>query len=96
MMVNVSNVSFDRFYRLWADVDLDAIRSNILRIQEGLTPGTRSCAVIKADAYGHGAGAVAEAANDLVDFFAVATLDEAMELRDRGQTLPILILVSGG
>ena len=85
-------MSFDRYYRLWADVDLDAIRSNILQIQAGLTPGTMSCAVIKADAYGHGAIQVARAVSDLVDYFAVATLDEAMKLREYQVKHPILIL----
>ena len=85
-------MSFDRYYRVWADVDLDAIRSNILQIQAVLTPGTMSCAVIKADAYGHGAVQVARAVSDLVDYFAVATLDEAVVLREHHVTHPILIL----
>ena len=86
------SVSFDRFYRVWADVDLDAIRSNILQIQANLTPGTMSCAVIKADAYGHGAIQVAHAVGDLVDYYAVATLDEAIMLRVHKVDHPILIL----
>lgn len=86
------NLSFDRYYRLWADVDLDAIRSNILQIQAALTPGTMSCAVIKADAYGHGAIQVARGISDLVDYFAVATLDEAIKLREYQVSRPILIL----
>ncbi len=85
-------MSYDRYYRLWADVDLDAIRSNIVRIQKGLHPGVMTCAVIKADAYGHGAVQVAEAVSDLVDYYAVATMDEAMELRHHGAEKPVLIL----
>lgn len=85
-------MSYDRYYRLWADVDLDAIRSNIMQIQKLLHPGVMSCAVIKADAYGHGAIHVAGAVSDLVDYYAVATMDEAMELRNHGLDKPVLIL----
>ena len=86
---------YDRYYRVWADVNLDAIRSNIMQIQQGLYlshPDVMTCAVIKADAYGHGAAQTAEAVMDLVQFFAVATMDEAMDLRTHGITRPILIL----
>lgn len=82
----------DRYFRLWADIDLDAVRENIQNIQANLKPGVKSCAVIKADAYGHGAVEVAHAIDDIVDFYAVATIDEAMELRGNGLTKPILIL----
>ncbi len=82
----------DRYFRLWADIDLSAVRENIQNIQARLKPGVKSCAVIKADAYGHGAVEVAHAIDDIVDFFAVATIDEAMELRGNGFTKPILIL----
>jgi len=49
-------------------------------------------AVIKADAYGHGAVSVANTLEDSVEAFAVASLDEAMELRDSNVSIPILIL----
>ncbi len=82
----------DRYFRLWADIDLSAVRENIQNIQANLKPGVKSCAVIKADAYGHGAVEVARAIEDIVDFYAVATIDEAMELRGNGFAKPILIL----
>ena len=82
----------DRYFRLWADIDLSAARENIQNIQANLKPGVKSCAVIKADAYGHGAVEVARAIDDIVDFYAVATIDEAMELRGNAFTKPILIL----
>ena len=82
----------DRYYRLWADVDLDAIRSNVKLLQKNLSAAVKTCAVIKADAYGHGAVQVAREIDDLVDFYAVATIDEAMELRAAHITTPILIL----
>jgi len=73
-------------------VDLNAIRSNIEKICSVINDGTMVCAVIKADAYGHGAVAVAGCVQDMVDYFAVATMDEAMELRRAGIRKPILIL----
>ena len=80
------------YYRTYADIDLDAIRTNIQNMQKGLEKGTRTCAVIKADGYGHGAIELVEYLKDIVDFYAVACMEEAMELRRNGVTLPILIL----
>ncbi len=80
------------FFRVRADIDLGAISKNIRTIQKGLRRGTKTCAVVKADAYGHGAVRVARHINDIVDFFAVATIEEAMELRGSGIKKPILIL----
>ena len=55
-----------------------------------LQPSTKLCAVVKADAYGHGAVRVAqEAARNGADFFAVALLQEAVKLRDAGIDQPI-------
>ena len=79
-------------FRVKADVDLDAIAKNIIAIQKGLKDGVKTCAVIKADAYGHGAVAVAKRVQPLVDFFAVATMEEALELRQNLVFTPILIL----
>ena len=80
------------YYRTYADIDLDAIRGNIQNMQKGLNKGAKTCAVIKADGYGHGAIELADNLKDIVDFFAVACMEEAMELRRNGVTLPILIL----
>ena len=80
------------YYRTYADIDLDAIRSNIQNMQKGLEKGVRTCAVIKADGYGHGAIELAEYLKDITDFFAVACMEEALELRRNGVTHPILIL----
>lgn len=81
-----------KYFRVCADIDLSAIRENIKNISKGLKPNTKICCVIKADGYGHGAVEIAESANALADFFAVATLEEALELRDAGVKKPILIL----
>lgn len=73
-------------------VNLDHIASNIQAITRHLPSRTKVCAVVKADAYGHGAQAVANHLKDKVDFFAVATAQEGMELRESGIRNPILIL----
>ncbi len=80
------------YFRVVCDVDLDAIRSNISKLQQRLKTGTRSCAVIKADGYGHGAVPIARNIEDLVDFFAVATIDEALKLRQSDIEKPILVI----
>ena len=46
----------DFLKRTWAEIDLDAIRHNFRTIEDSLSPGSRAMAVVKADAYGHGAG----------------------------------------
>lgn len=82
----------DKYYRVWAEVDTDAIKKNVLAIKEGLDTKTKICAVVKADAYGHGAVPVAKALKDIVDFYAAATIDEALNLRAHEIFLPILVL----
>lgn len=71
-------------------VDLSAITHN-LSVARQLSPGQKLFAVIKADAYGHGAARVAKALDD-ADAFAVVTLNEALELRESGIDKPILVL----
>ena len=78
---------------VWAEIDLSAIRRNIVALRGLLPAATRFCAVVKADAYGHGAEMVARTAVEAgADFLAVAILDEALHLRGAGFELPILIL----
>lgn len=79
--------------RVYVGVDLDAIRSNVKSIMNKVGPDVKVMAVIKTDGYGHGAVAIAHALDEMgVYSFAVATIDEARELRDSGITNPILIL----
>ncbi len=80
------------YHRVEARIDLTAIRENIKTVQ-ALNPADRkTLLVIKADAYGHGASVLAEELEDLADYFGVAEIDEAVELRQHGVTKPILIL----
>ena len=77
---------------LWAEIDLGAIRNNINEIRK-MSGNSRIMAVIKADAYGHGAVETAKVlAEEGIDFFAVAILEEALELRRAGFSQDILIL----
>ncbi len=78
--------------RVEADIDLDAVEYNIRLIQGMNPPERKTLLVIKADAYGHGAVTFAEEFADLADFYGVAGIDEAVELRNAGIDKPILIL----
>ena len=77
---------------VWAEIDLDALRHNFraVKARAGALP---LCAVVKADSYGHGAVQCARIfAEEGAVCLAVSCLTEAMQLRQDGQTLPILIL----
>lgn len=74
-------------------VDLKALKHNIKQQQAALPAGSRILAVVKADAYGHGAVPVAHAAKEAgVDGFCVAMLDEGLELRNAGIDQLMLVL----
>ena len=79
--------------RTWAEIDLDAIAHNMKTIRASLPEKTKFLGVVKADAYGHGAAAVARTLEENgADYLAVSCLAEALELRRAGSKLPILIL----
>lgn len=71
---------------------MEAIGHNIAEVRKNVGSDVKICAVIKADAYGHGAVAVGRYLESAVEYFAVATVDEAIELREAGIQLPIIIL----
>ena len=79
--------------RAWVEIDQAALRHNVGQIRALIAPDTKIMAVVKADAYGHGAIAVAHtlvAAG--VEWLAVATVPEGIELRAAGIVAPILVL----
>lgn len=81
------------FRQTRAEISLDALRHNIEGFRQIIPSSMKLMAVVKADAYGHGAIEVSkEAIHCGVDYLAVAFLDEALELREAGITAPILIL----
>ena len=73
-------------------IHLGAIRQNIQQMGDHIPEGTLKWAVVKANAYGHGAVAVAKAIQDNVDGFCVSNIDEAIELRQAEIDKKILIL----
>ena len=78
--------------RTWAEVDLDALMYNFSVARKHLPKDTKLLAVIKSDAYGHGAVRIARLLEEKADYFAVAMTDEAVELRNARIKTPILIL----
>ncbi|MFA9465863.1 MAG: alanine racemase [Velocimicrobium sp.] len=80
------------YYRVKANIDLDAICKNIRETRKIIKPGTKIMGIVKADGYGHGAIPIARALNELVDEYGVAILEEGLELRRAGIQKPILIL----
>lgn len=76
----------------WAEIDLDALLNNFKLLCGYLPEGTKRLAVIKADAYGHGAVRVAKALEAEADCFGVARADEGLELRQAGIKTDVLIL----
>ena len=82
------------YNRVYAKIDLDAIAFNLRSIEKKVGPQTQILAVVKTDGYGHGAVWTAREAEgfDSVFGFAVATAEEAFDLRSHGIKKPILIL----
>ena len=79
--------------RTWAEISLDNLRHNYEAIRKSLPADCRFLGVVKADAYGHGALPVSRLLQEAgADYLAVSCLDEALELRRGGITMPILIL----
>ncbi len=81
----------NNYSRVYAEVNIDIIRNNISKIKSELK-NSKFMAVIKADGYGHGAVSCAKYINDIVDFYGVATVDEALDLKSSFINKPILIL----
>ena len=85
---------FEEFSRVYAKIDLEAIKYNLEAMKNNIPEGTRMMAVIKTDAYGHGAVRIGQMLED-IDYiwgYATATAEEAFELRENGVNKPILVL----
>lgn len=77
----------------WAEVNLGAVKHNLLQIKRIIHPTTKIMAVVKADAYGHGVVRISQTlVENKVDYLAVAGWSEAKELRDANIKSKILIL----
>lgn len=82
----------NRYLRCYAEISLETIGHNIREVKKRLPEGVKLLGVVKANAYGHGAVPVASYLENQVDYFATATIEEAVELRENGISAPILIL----
>ncbi|MBQ9200344.1 MAG: alanine racemase [Lachnospiraceae bacterium] len=80
------------YNRIYAGINIDNLRYNVKTMKSLVKPDMKVLLVIKADAYGHGSVEVAKRTLDLADYFGVATIDEAVELRNAGIKTPILII----
>ena len=78
--------------RVCAYIKLENIKKNVDAVKRHLKPSTKIMAVVKADAYGHGAVPIAKYLETAVWGFAVATVSEGAELRSAGIKKPILVL----
>ena len=79
--------------RAWAEISLDNLTYNYHKIRKHIGSAVKFVGVVKADAYGHGSVQVSEKLQELgADYLAVSSIDEAMELRVNGISMPILIL----
>lgn len=78
--------------RTWAEVDLDAVVHNFMAARNHLPKTMKLAATIKANGYGHGAVRLAKLLEGKADYFALAAMDEAVQLRQAGIRTPLLVL----
>ena len=77
----------------WAEISLEALKHNYREIKSHLNPAAQLMAVVKANAYGHGAVECARALEAIgADWFGVALVEEGVQLREAGIDAPILVL----
>jgi alanine racemase len=88
-----SSLSTMRCERAWVEIDLDALAHNVCQFKQLLSPSVELMVMVKADAYGHGAVAVAHTViQHGASWLGVATIAEGIELREGGVVAPILLL----
>lgn len=78
--------------RVIAKIDLSAIKNNLLHVKNDVGADIKIMSVLKANAYGHGAVSVAKYIEDIIDYIAVATINEGISLRKNGILKPILVI----
>ena len=78
--------------RTFVTVDMNAMVRNVETVKAHLPAGIKVAVVVKADAYGHGAAHVGKYLEKVADYYAVATIEEAIDQRKLGVTVPILVL----
>ena len=83
---------FSDSLRTWAEVDLDAVMHNFAAARNHLPEQMKLLVTVKANGYGHGAIRIAKLLEGKADYFALAMMDEAIQLRQAGIRMPLLIL----
>ncbi|CZE49209.1 Alanine racemase [Campylobacter geochelonis] len=92
-MANNLMKSSDIKFVTWAEINLDNLKHNFLLLKSFLSPKTKYCGVVKANAYGHGSVEISRFYEKIgADYLAVARLEEGLELRENGIKLPIILL----
>lgn len=77
----------------WVEIDLNALRHNLLAVKKRVGPQIKILGIVKADAYGHGDYEVSRVLlNNGVEMLGIAILEEGIQLRDKGINAPLLIL----
>lgn len=98
MFLNVKNADMPDYVqcnknRAWTEINMSSLRHNVQVLQNALPAGCEIMAVVKANAYGHGAAEISACLNRTgIESFAVATIDEGIRLRKKGIKGEILIL----
>ncbi len=82
----------DKYDRGYVTINLNAVYNNIVNLKNNTRQGTNVIAVVKTDGYGHGAVPIARTIDELVSAFAVATIDEAINVRRHGITKPVYVI----
>ena len=77
------------YYRVGALIDIDAVRDNVSTMKALVPEDKKILVVLKANAYGHGAIKLAREIDDLSDYYGLAIIEEAIELRNAGVTKPL-------
>lgn len=80
------------YYRTHVEIDLNNLEYNVENAKKRLPKGVKLLEVIKANAYGHGAVEIGKFLDGRCDFFGVACVEEALELKEAGIKTPVLIL----
>lgn len=78
--------------RVQAEVNLNNIYNNVVNLEKLVDPHSKVMVIIKADGYGHGASAIVDCLDSIVDAYGVAMIDEAVTLRENGCSKMLLIL----
>src|SRR3990170_8965755 len=77
----------------WVEIDLNALKHNLLAVKKRVGPQIKILGIVKADAYGHGDYEVSRVLlNNSAEMLGIAILEEGIQLRDKGIKAPLLLL----